>query len=261
MRRQLRPRVPLRFAVVTGAARHEAAHAVAEDRQFLDRTRPGGDELLQRFRELRTVVGDMQAAVVAQVERRAAERTGQCCAVIVSLPPPLQVVQAQAVHEDQQAAGGRGSSRRAQRARRIGQVDRLAAIAHGHRDRQRVGGPGEVVAVHTVDGGQQCIPARPGRAFRHQLDHRRERRVDAAPDEVHAAANGAVDEAGDAPRGARGRLPEWPGPPLDRVMHPLDHIDEPGGRLERQARHPVQVGGVRPVQFRHDGSFLMQSGP
>ena len=65
---------------------------------------------------------------------------------------------------------------------------------------QMVAGPAEQVLAQMSGVEHVMSVSRPGLAVGHQLDHRRERRVDAAPDQAHAAAHRAVDEAGDAPR-------------------------------------------------------------
>ena len=69
--------------MVAGTARHQAAHAVRQQRQFLHRLRPGAQQLLQQVGQLLAVGGRVQAAVVVQVNRRAAELFRQRQAVVM----------------------------------------------------------------------------------------------------------------------------------------------------------------------------------
>ncbi len=71
--------------VVARAARHQPAHAVADDGELLDRHRPLLDEDVEHLGKGAAVSRDMQSSVVVEIERRVAEVASQGGAVIV--PP------------------------------------------------------------------------------------------------------------------------------------------------------------------------------
>ena len=95
--------------VGAGAARHQPAHAVADDRELLDRHRPGFQQRLEHLGERAPIGGDVATAVVVQVDLRHRARRGriprQRCAMVVPLALPLQVVETQAVHQHQHSWG------------------------------------------------------------------------------------------------------------------------------------------------------------
>ncbi len=105
-------------AVVRGAARDQPAHAVADQRDRLDIPRIGRDEPVDQRGQLLTAVGDVTAAVVAQVERRVAEALAQLAAKAHSrlAPEPLGAVapaalgQRQPVDEDDDPPRGLGEA-------------------------------------------------------------------------------------------------------------------------------------------------------
>src|SRR5207237_4039705 len=66
-------RVAFLRPVVACAAGHEASHRVAEERDLIDLDRPLPHHLLEQFGEATTVVGDVEPAVVADIQRRVAE--------------------------------------------------------------------------------------------------------------------------------------------------------------------------------------------
>jgi hypothetical protein len=59
--------------VVMGAARHQTAHAVADDDQFVDRHRPFHDQFFKQLGEVLPALGNVTSAVVVQVDRCEAE--------------------------------------------------------------------------------------------------------------------------------------------------------------------------------------------
>jgi uncharacterized protein YoaH (UPF0181 family) len=83
-----------------GTAREQASHAVANDGQSLQRHRPGIDQCFQLLGKLAAIAGDVQSAVVVQIQRRVAQGIGKGFAVIMVATTPLQVAHAKAVHED-----------------------------------------------------------------------------------------------------------------------------------------------------------------
>ena len=84
----------------------EPTHAVADKHQSGQRHRPALHKGFERFGECAAVDGDMDAAVVVQINGRVPEVTRQGGAVIVPLASPLQIVHAQAVQQHDQFAAG-----------------------------------------------------------------------------------------------------------------------------------------------------------
>jgi hypothetical protein len=80
--------------VMAGASSDQSTHAVADDHQFTGLHRPDLQQGIEQIRECAPVDGDMKTAVVVEIDRRVAEVSRQCGAVVVSLPVPLQIVQA-----------------------------------------------------------------------------------------------------------------------------------------------------------------------
>jgi hypothetical protein len=79
------PAVPRHRAVVHGAAHQQAAHAVADERELLQRLRPLLGQALELLRQRVAVDRDMQAAVVVQVDAREAEFARQRRAMVVAV--------------------------------------------------------------------------------------------------------------------------------------------------------------------------------
>src|ERR1022692_5352372 len=76
--------------VVASAPGDEPTHAVADKHQSGQRHRPALHKGFERFGECAAVDGDMDAAVVVQINGRVPEVTRQGGAVIVPLASPLQ---------------------------------------------------------------------------------------------------------------------------------------------------------------------------
>ena len=76
------PSVAPRRRAVAGAARHEPAHRVPDERDLLDLHRPRVDERLEQVGERAAVLGDVAAGVVADVDRREAELAREARAVV-----------------------------------------------------------------------------------------------------------------------------------------------------------------------------------
>jgi len=173
---QRRPAEPACGRLLAGTARHQPAHAVAHDRQRLQRLRPGVDQGLQQQREFGAIAGHRAAGVVVQVDGRVAEVARQRGAMVVAAAPPLQVVHAQAVGQHQQLRPRVGQR---VRERLWFQRQRLAVAAQAHRDGQRVAAGLEVIAEHAVQRSQHRLALRqaghavePGRQRRQHGCHR-----------------------------------------------------------------------------------------
>jgi hypothetical protein len=92
---ETRPATAGERAVVDCAACHEAAQAVSEDRHFVDGHGPRSEERVEHPGELSPVRRDVPAGVVVHVDRRVAERARERGGVVVSRPRPLEVVHAE----------------------------------------------------------------------------------------------------------------------------------------------------------------------
>ena len=96
-----------------------------------------------------------------QVHGCVARVARQCRTVVVIPAVPLTVVHTQAVHHEKNLAAGSG-----QRGGKglVFQRQRPATETQSHRNGQRVGGGGEIVAQHTVDGARHrvCLRLREG---------------------------------------------------------------------------------------------------
>ncbi len=102
----------------------------------------------------------MAAAVVVQVQQRAAGLGGQRRAVIVAIAAPLPRMHAQPVQQQQHARPGL----RQRLGQRFGlQREGLAVVAQRHGYGQRVAGGREVVAEHAVQHGDDRFALGRGR--------------------------------------------------------------------------------------------------
>ena len=220
-----------------------------------------GQTLHQRFEQLgerAPVGGDVEAAVVVQVDRRVAEVARQRGAVIVPLALPLQVVHAQAVQQhDQLAAGLR--DRRGQRLAFARQGDAVPAQAHG--DRQRVVRCRQVVAEHAVQRGEQRLAPRPGAALAEQGLEPRQQAVEAVPDEADHAVDAPVDQARDAGRPVPLRPGKQSRDAGDVVMHRLDQVDDAGDAGDGQPVDPAKIGSVYPELLDHGQVIVIEAVP
>ena len=141
------PATPGALRVVAGASRHESAHAVADHDESIDRMRPFAQQRFHELVELAPIHRQVPPGVVVEVQRRVAEIASERCAVVVPVARPLQVVHAQAVHEDDHFVSGLGK-RGGQRIAR--DADGASGDSHGHCDRERVARRGQMVAEHAV---------------------------------------------------------------------------------------------------------------
>jgi len=105
------PVVVRQRAVMARAMGDEPAHAVPDQHELGQRYRPESHQVLEQSRKHAPVDGDMEAAVVVQINRRIREVAGERRAVIVSLALPLQIVHAQAVQQHDQLAAHSGNRR------------------------------------------------------------------------------------------------------------------------------------------------------
>ena len=99
--------------------------------------------------------------------------------MVVAEPEPRPVVQARAVDEEQELAAG---PRKARAERPPVQLQRTAALAQLHLDREGVSGLAQAVAEHAVEDGEHGLAPGPGRIVR---DERGELRQGA----IHAGAH------------------------------------------------------------------------
>jgi hypothetical protein len=247
------PALACRGGAVAGGAHHQPAHAVGQYAQLLHRHGPVLQQGFQALCQGLPVGGGVLAGVVAQVHGGVVQRLGQVCAVVVACALPLQVVHAQAVHQQQHLAGGLATGAQ------CGQVQCVAVLAQFHGQGQGVGIGGQAVAHHAVQCGQQCLAFGRGRRLRthacalqrglqppqcglHAHVHPMRHPVDAL---VHQAGDAAC-----APR--RGRAGQAQGV-QHRAVHALGNARHARRRLCGQARRAAQVCGAQRLQGRACG--------
>ncbi len=97
--KKLPPTVVRPLGEEAGAARDESSHAVADEGDFLQGNRPIRRERFEQGCKLQTVRCDGEAAVVVEIKRKVSQFLCQRRAVIMAVAVPLQIVRAQAVHE------------------------------------------------------------------------------------------------------------------------------------------------------------------
>ena len=251
-----RQRCAGQLAVVASAARHQPAHAVAEDHQLVELRGPLGDQLLEQRGEGAPVGRDVQAAVVEEIDRRVAEVACERGAMVVPQPEPPPVVQAGAVDEEEQLAAG---LRKVRAERPSLQLQRMAGLAQLHLDRERVARVGQVVTEHPVEHGEHRFPLRPGRTVADERRELRQSAVDAGAHQLRHAADAPVDQAGEGAGRPRERPAEDRGPAADGEVHGLDQIGDAPGRLDRQAARPAQIVEVVPRRLRHSSAMAAPS--
>ena len=263
-------------AVVHRAARHQSPHAVTDDDQRLHRHRPGRHQRGQLPGQRPAVGRHVQTRVVVQVDGREAEVARQCGAMVVrdavgTGPLPLQVVHAQAMHQQQQP-----SARLRHRAREGHgvEVERLPVAAQRHPDRQRVGGARQVVAQHAVERRQKRGAGsrvhRRGRvggirlgrsggigcAVHKQRLQRAQQCIQAAAHGARDAAHAAVDQARHAVDGGGRRRTCRPRGRVRHAqvqrLHQFGHAD---GGVDGHFAHATQrgdmAGGGTIIRFEH----------
>ncbi len=77
------PVLPELIRLVGSAARDKAAHRMSDERDLLDGDRPRAHQLIEQRGDQASVLGDVQAGVVAQVDRRTAQVLRQPRAICV----------------------------------------------------------------------------------------------------------------------------------------------------------------------------------
>jgi len=183
---------------------------------------------------------DRQAAVVMQVHRREAEIARERRAVVVAFAPPLSIVHAQPVREQQDFAArirDRGSQRIAL------QMERQAIATQLHWDRQRVAARGEMIAEHAVQRGEHSLAFGRCRVAAECRKGLRQQRIDPAADHARHPANGSIDQPGEAGRGLMGSPTKHTRHAEDIVMHGLDHAGQADRRIDGKPPIAAQVGG------------------
>ena len=226
-------------------------HAVGQHGQFGHGHRPGRDQGIELRRQLRAVVRRVQTRVVAQVDRRVAQRLRKVGAVVMALVPPLQIVHAQAVNQHQQFAGGCAAGSQ------MGKVQGLPVPVEAHARAQRVVVVLQAVAHHTVEGGQYgfALPVHPGRRYIRRKKRLQPRQACLQP-RIHKAGDAPdalVHQPGEPTGLPRLRPPREPQRAQHRLVHALGHMADAGRGLRCQARHTPQVGGAQLAQRTGSG--------
>ena len=118
MPNELGPAPPARRALVARAARDQPAHRVSDERDLVHGKRPRVDHLREQRGQRSAVFGDVKTAVVAHVQRRAADVAREPGAVrvvrVLGAPLPVELRPHQAVQEDDEtrARVGKGNAQR-----------------------------------------------------------------------------------------------------------------------------------------------------
>ena len=151
------PAMSLGSAIIACAARNKAAHAVPDNDEFLHRRRPLLDQDFQEIGKRASIGGNMQPAVVVQINRRVAQIARQGGAVIVAVSFPPQIAHAQAVHQHGDAARQRhnGFSEPF-----LFEAQGLTVLAQAHGDRKWIGGLRKMIAHHAVQGCARAASSR-----------------------------------------------------------------------------------------------------
>jgi hypothetical protein len=208
---------------------------------------------LEQVGEFAAVIRDVAPRVVVKVERGGAELARERMAVVVAPPPPLSVVHAEAMDENDDPA-------RATRRKACGVVgvERAPCVTQRHRDRQRVHGVREVVAPDAVQHGAErgvfrsrsaslTLRAHPPR------DHARdaERDLGCTTRYARSGANQRVDGPGEPRVAPIHRRTDETCAARDLVVHPIDDVRDAEHAADDQAREATQFRDRRRLGAGH----------
>jgi len=130
------------------------------------------------------------------------------------------------------------------------QRKRLPAPAQAHRDGQRIGGNGQVVADDAVEDRDQPVPFRAVGGGQRLGGQQAKAQFQRTADQPGHAVDGAVDKACDAARSSRRHTTDRCADPGDGVVHLLDQPGRFGHAPYGQAAEAVQVGGAQAFGHR-----------
>ena len=251
------PGVAVELRDVRGAAGHQPAHRVADERDLLDLDRPCVDGGLEQLGQRAAVLGDVAAAVVADVDGRDAEVAGELRAVVLA---PSEMPAALGLHEpveedDEPRSGGREGRGQLGALRRHGQ----AVDADRHRLRQRAAVALEAVADEAVEDRDAEAAVRGGR--QRPLGPRA-----ATDDHLGAATGGACrpaeradDTAGDRVVDELDRRPcrhEAERARRDVALHRPHALGQAAELLEAEAHERAGLVVCLPDQLCHGSMYL-----
>ena len=249
---QRRPGVAARLRLVQRAARHQPAHAVAEDRRS---PRSGTGQACcsacRRSASSRPVGRDMAAAVVVQVQQRAAGLGGQRRAVVVAVAAPLprRACTGRAPAAARAAAPAAAPAASASAPQRRGPGRRGAAssvMASGLPVAARWSPSTPLSAAITASRSAATGSADLGTLrCAQQRHHLAQQRVEAAAHQPRDTADAAVDQPGDAAGGLLRRRAQRPRHAQDVVVQVLDQAGQAQRGVHRQAAGAAQVAGDR----------------
>ena len=190
------PAMPLAGAVMDRTACDEPAHAVADQRQLLERYRPVRNQRLQQCRERASIRVNRAAAVVTEKQQGLPALACDLRQPVLAGTTPVLLVEAQPVNRNHDPAG-----RARHHARGLRGIHRHAMAQQGHGQRQRVRREFEVIAIHAVECRYPCIARCSGFTRGQQRTQGTESGVEPFAYHPRGAANAAVDQAGDSARG------------------------------------------------------------
>ncbi len=200
---------------------------MADERDRIDGHGPLRDELVEHRGELASVLRDVEAAVVTDVDGGRVEIARERLAVIVAAARPLPVVHRRAVHEHDDARA------------------RFSFDPQRHRERERVVRRLEVIAEDAVEHRGDRVALRAGLALAEDGVEPLERVVDAHADELRDPADARVDRRGEEPRGRA----------ADRVVHLLDGARDARGRVDDELARAAEIARVVARLLRGHGFF------
>ena len=241
MAHPVHPRVAALDGLVTRAASDEAAHRVPDQRDAIHLDRPRRHQRLQQVRQRAPVLRDVEAGVVAELDRRDPDVAPQPRPVrLVAAVAPGVLALHQAVEEDHHVW-----RRLRERGRHRGGLrgHRVPAMAHGHRHAQRRALALEPVADQPVERRQRQGAAGMARQSRRlapadQLGGRAaEQRARTAQARVDAGGDAVVHDTDRQPLRADG-AEDTPG---DAEVHAADAGHCGAELLEAQASEGSQL--------------------
>ena len=248
MAEALQPGAPAALRVPASAARHQASHAVRDERQPVEGRRPRSHQRVEEVGERAAVRGDVETAVVVEVRHRAVEIALQRRAVIVPVAAPAQVRHAEPVHQDH-GVPPRVRKRFCERARC--EVEQAPVAPEGHGDGERVVRGDEVVAHDAVQRRPDGHRSRGEPVGRRRIGELLHDGVERGRQRSTRTADAPVDE----PRHSPGRLeagaPQHERCPRDLVVHALHHVGQRLGRLERELPPSAETGDADGTGPRH----------
>ncbi|OIQ67257.1 hypothetical protein GALL_511670 [mine drainage metagenome] len=232
--------------IVHGTARDQTAHAVRQHADLAHRQRPVLQQWFKLCGQRLAILRDVQAAVVAQIDRGKAlllrQRGGVIDGLAVLLAAPLQIIHAQAMDDQKYLRADVGQINRA-----LG-VDDPTLMAQGHGRGQRIGTGLQLLAHDTIEGSDGSGTLKRLRTGTLQTQQQRlkpgKRRRQALTHQGRDPRDALIDRTGQTARLARHRTTGGTQSTPDRLVHPFGHAGDCPRGLGGQQRQGAQVAGA-----------------